>query len=388
MVRREDSKANRTIMHVDMDAFFAAIEQRENPHLRGQPVIVGGRKTSRRGVVATCSYEARKYGVRSAMPIAQAARLCPHGYFLPARMSLYRAVSRKVHQVFREFSPVVEPISVDEAFLDMTGCEHFYPSLEAMGSAIKKAIYRNTRLTASVGIAPNKFLAKLASDLDKPDGLVIITPDQVDEFLLPLDIRKVWGVGEKTEAKLRSFGIHTVADLRAQSPEWLTRRFGQQGMHLYELSRGIDNRPVYGEAEDAQSIGHETTFPTDIVSVPDLRKALAELAANVGWRLRRNHMYGKTVTVKARYSDFTTLTRSRTLPNSFNDDKTIFHTAWDLFEHTIPRGAFRLLGIYVSHLGQAKQLSLFDTGEDKLTETVDRINLKYGKAIIKRGIFS
>ncbi len=387
---QQENVGARTIMHVDMDAFFAAIEQRDNPKLRGRPVIVGGRKESARGVVATCSYEARRYGIHSAMPIAQAVRLCPHGEFIPTRMELYQAVSREVHMIFRSFSPVVEPVSVDEAFLDMSGCEHFYGSLEAMGMAIKKAISDQTHLTASVGIAPNKFLAKLASDQRKPDGLLILTRQEVDEFLLSLNIRQLWGVGEKTETKLHSYGIRTVADLRSKGIDWLSARFGQHGLHLYQLCRGVDHRAVEAGKDDAQSIGHENTFSQDISALPDIRKALAELAANVGWRMRRSAVYGKTVTLKARYKDFTTVTRAKTLPNGFNDDRTIFETAWELFQREVDDGAFRLLGVYVSNLGQAQQLSLFaeTETEDRLTETLDKLNLKYGKAVVKRGILT
>lgn len=376
---------SRTIMHVDMDAFFASIEQRDNPELRGKPVIVGGRRDSKRGVVSTCSYEARAFGVHSAMPIAQAARLCPQAYFLPGRMDVYRAVSQEIHQIFHEFSPVVESVSVDEAFLDMTGCEHFYPSLEEMGQTIKRRIAAKTKLTASVGIASNKLLAKIASDLRKPDGLVVIRPEEVDKYLLPLSIRKIWGVGEKTAEILSRYGVKTVADMRRLSPEWLQSILGKHGLHLYQLCRGIDHREVIGTPEAAQSIGHEITFETDLSSMDECRKALAQLAADVGWRLRRHGLFGKTVTVKARYSNFSTITRARTLTRSFHDDRTIAETAWQLFKESVPPGKFRLLGIYVSNLEEHQQLDLFHQ-EDRLTETLDKINLKYGKAIVKRGI--
>ncbi|NLV90947.1 MAG: DNA polymerase IV [Firmicutes bacterium] len=379
---------DRTIMHVDMDAFFAAIEQRDNPSLRGKPVVVGGRRDSVRGVVSTCSYEARRYGIHSAMPIAQAVKLCPHAIFIPTRMEVYQSVSRQIHDIFRRFSPVVEPISVDEAFIDMTGCEHFYESAEDIGRQVKAAIYQATSLTASIGIATNKFLAKLASDQQKPDGLTIVYPEEIDDFLLSLDIRQLWGVGEKTEALLRSYGIERVADLRRQSCDWLEARFGQQGRHLYQLSRGIDNRPVIADGEEAQSIGHETTFPRDLSAREDLRRAVAELAANVGWRMRRSNVFGRRITLKARYSDFTTVTRAKTLSRGINDDQSIFDTAWELFETSVTPGAFRLLGVYASSLSHRQQLSLFDQdpAADKLTETLDQINLKYGKAVIKRGI--
>lgn len=373
-------------MHVDMDAFFAAIEQRDNPELRGKPVIVGGRRNSKRGVVSTCSYEARAFGVRSAMPIAQAVRLCPHGHFIPGRMEVYRAVSREIQEIFHQFSPVVEIVSVDEAFLDMTGCEHFYPSLEDMGMAIKNAIRAKTQLTASVGIAPNKLLAKIASDLRKPDGLVVIKPEEVDKYLLPLNIRKIWGVGEKTAKILNRYGINTVADMRRLSQKWLEKVLGKHGLHLYQLCRGIDHREVIGTPETAQSIGHEVTFETDLSNPEECRKQLAQLASDVGWRLRRKGLFGKTVTLKVRYSDFSTITRSKTLNRSFHDDRTIAQTAWQLFQESVPPGKFRLLGIYVSNLEEYQQLSLFGEPVDKLTEALDQINLKYGKAMIRRGI--
>ncbi len=249
----------RTIAHVDMDAFFAAVEILDNPSLAGQPVIIGSR-SSPRGVVSTCSYEARSFGVHSAMPIRRAVELCPQGVFIPPRHERYQEVSQALFALLREFSPLMEPLSIDEAFLDMTGCEHFYSSLEHMGQTIKDAIRRRLKLSASVGIAGNKFLAKLGSGLQKPDGLVIIKPEQVDEFLAPLPVDVLWGVGAKTTKELARLGINTVEQLRQVPEEWLVRKFGKMGRQLFLLARGIDDRPVECEWE-AKSLGSRKHFP-------------------------------------------------------------------------------------------------------------------------------
>ena len=300
----------RTIMHVDMDAFFAAVEVLDNPEYAGKPLIIGGYKDSPRGVVSTASYEARKFGVRSAMPISRAAVLCPHGIFIPGRMYRYQEVSEQVHSIFPEFSPVVEPLSIDEAFLDMTGCEHFYSSLEEMGMRLKNRIKEETGLTASVGIASNKFLAKLASDWRKPDGLFVLRPHQVQGFLRDLPVSKLWGVGKKSEAVLHEHGLHYVRDILPRSLTWLQERLGAAlGLQVYNLARGLDERPVT-PMRDAQSIGHEITFDEDQDSFSFLRQQLARMSEKVGWRLRNQGFYARTVSIKVRFGDFKTLTRS------------------------------------------------------------------------------
>ncbi|HXK97791.1 MAG TPA: DNA polymerase IV [Limnochordia bacterium] len=373
-----------TILHVDMDAFYAAVEQLDHPEYRGKPLIIGGTKDSVRGVVSTCSYEARKYGVRSAMPIKRAVALCPHGIFIPGRMHRYQEVSRQIHAVFQDFSPLVESISIDEAFLDMTGCEHFYPSLEAMGRAVKDRIKNETGLTCSVGIGPNKFLAKLASEWQKPDGLTIIYPDQVDAFLLNLPVGKIWGVGVKSKEALKKLGINTVRDLREKSLDWLQQNLGPSfGTHLYNLCRGIDSREVTPYSE-AKSISQEITFDHDYEDEEFLRSQLAAMAEKVGYRLRREKLYARTVTIKVRYGDFSTITRSQTLDYAVCDDDSLFNIGWKLLQ-TVKKAPVRLLGIGAHNLVHNQQMSLFDNTVEtnKLAEVMDQINQKYGKAITK-----
>lgn len=377
----------RTIMHVDMDAFFAAVEILDNPLYAGKPVIVGGRKDSPRGVVSTASYEARKFGVRSAMPISQAVVLCPHGIYVPGRMKRYQEISQQVFSVFPEFSPLVEALSIDEAFLDMSGCEHFYASLEEMGLALKRRIKETTGLTASVGIAPNKFLAKLASDWQKPDGLFVLRPHEVQEFLNDLPVGKLWGVGKKSEAVLHKLNLHYVRDILPHSLSWLQEKVGSAlGSQIYYLSRGIDDRPVIPE-QDAQSIGHELTFAEDQESFAFLRQQLAQMSEKVGWRLRKQGFYARTVSIKVRFEDFKTITRSHTLNYSFNDDDTIFREALHLLEQVKLRPV-RLLGVTVSNFSVGAQLSLFsmeDQASSQVNELMDSINRKFAPGTITKG---
>lgn len=382
----KDAFGGRTIIHVDMDAFFAQVEVLDNPKYKGKPLVVGGRKDSNRGVVSTCSYEARKYGIHSAMSIRRAVQLCPHAIFVPTRMARYEEVSKQIRAVLDEFSPVVEPLSIDEAFLDMTGCEHFYENAKSMGMALKEGIRQKTGLTASVGIAPNKFLAKLASDHEKPDGLVALPLAAVDEFLLPLSIRAIWGVGPKTAAKLTQIGLRTVADVRACPLDKLVAAVGRRlAEHIHHLAFGRDNRAVEADVE-AKSIGRETTFETDVPDGPELRRHLANLAANVGWRMRRAGVYARTVTVKIRLPDFQTHTKSRTFDVPFDDDDTLYKEAVKLLDEFSLRQPLRLLGVYASHLQGHKQVSLFDDKPtDRLTKVLDELNLKLGGRVIKRG---
>ena len=375
-----------TIMHVDMDAFYAAVEILDNPEYAGKPLIVGGYKDSRRGVVSTCSYEARRYGIHSAMPIAKAAALCPHGIFIPGRMARYREVSNQIHAIFPEFSPVVEPLSIDEAFLDMTGCEHFYPSLEAMALSLKRRITEETGLTASVGVAPNKFLAKLASDKNKPDGLCIIYPHEVNSFLRDLPVGRLWGVGKKSEQELNKLGIYYVRDLLPYSLQELEAKFGSSfGPHLYNLARGIDERRVE-PIHEAKSIGHEITFDDDVASLGILKSQLGRLVEDVGWRLRRHNLYARTVTLKVRYYNFKTITRSHTHETSFCDDDTIFQTAFSLLQG-VKLQPVRLLGVTVSSLSEAAQLSLFQDTETahRVSAVMDKINARFRRGAITKG---
>ncbi|MDI6870881.1 MAG: DNA polymerase IV [Bacillota bacterium] len=375
----------RTIAHVDMDAFFAAVEVLDHPEYRGKPLIVGGPRGSRRGVVSTCSYEARRYGVRSAMPLSQAARLCPDALFVPGRMTRYAEVAEVVRRVFHEFTPLVEPVSIDEAFLDLTGAEHLHPSLPALGRAIKDRIAAATGgLTASVGIAPNKFLAKLGSELCKPDGLLVVTGENLDSLLLPLPVGRLWGVGPKTEAELNRYGIKTVADLRRTPVEWLVERFGKFGPELHQLAYGLDDRPV-SSGGDPKSLGHEETFPTDLSDPRDLRRVLVSLAGQVGRRLRQHGFAARTVTLKFRYADFTTLTRSRTLSAPFDDDDTLLAEALKLWEKVEKKQAFRLLGLYASGLVPAQQLSLLPDRKRQVLAVMDELNTRFRREVVVKG---
>lgn len=375
----------RTIMHVDMDAFFAQIEVLDNPSYVGQPVVVGGTRDAARGVVSTCTYEARRFGIRSAMPIAQAVKLCPHAIFVPTRMHRYEGVAKQIRQVLDTFSPAVEPLSIDEAFLEMTGCEHFYRDAKHMGQQLKALIHEATGLTSSVGIAPNKFMAKLASDNQKPDGLVIIDSDRVKPFLLTLPVTSIWGVGPKTAERLLRVGIRTVSDVRNHGLERLCETLGDRtGHHIYELAFGRDDRPVE-PAVDAKSIGRETTFDRDIPEGQALRSHLARLAANVGWRMRRSGVYARTITVKIRFPDFETHTKSRSFNQAFHDDDTLFNEASTLLNEFRLRRPLRLLGIYASHLQEQRQSSLFDEPADQLGEVIDTLNLKLGTRAVRKG---
>jgi len=374
-------------MHVDMDAFFASVEILDNPDYKGKPVIVGGRKDSPRGVVSAASYEARKFGVRSAMPISKAVVLCPHGIFVPGRMDRYQEISRQIHDLFPQVSPLIEPLSIDEAFLDMSGCEHFYTSLEDMGLHLKKLIKQETGLTASVGIAPNKFLAKLASDWRKPDGLFVIRPEDVQKFLYELPVNKIWGVGKKSEERLHQLGLYHVKDILPHSLEWLQKNVGEAlGNQIYHLARGLDERPVVAN-QKAKSIGQETTFSEDQESLPFLRHQLAQMSENVGWRLREQGFYARTVSIKVRFHNFKTITRSHSLNYSFNDDDTIFSEALQLLED-IKLQPIRLLGVTVSNFSVGSQLSLFsseDQPKGQVSEVMDTINRKFAPGTITKG---
>ena len=296
-------------LHVDMDAFYAAVEQRDRPELAGKPVIVGG-SAEGRGVVAAASYAVRRFGVHSAMPTATALRLCPEAIVLPVRMSHYAAISRQIRDIFARYTPLVEPLSLDEAFLDVSGCEKLFGKPEQIARRIKQEILDETGLIASVGVAPNKFLAKIASDLEKPDALVVVDPERVAEFLDPLPVGRIWGVGKVTESVMHRLGVNTIGQLRSIPIEHLRQHFGDAGDHFWRLARGIDHRKVVPDRQ-AKSLSHETTFATDITDLESLRYRLWELTEQVARRLRRTGRYGRTVQIKLRFSDFRTITRSR-----------------------------------------------------------------------------
>ena len=381
----------RQIIHVDMDAFYASVEQRDNPELKGKPVIVAGSPDSR-GVVSAASYEARTFGVHSAMPAARAHRLCPDGVFLPVRMSRYVEVSRAIREIFHRYTPEVEPLSLDEAFLDVTGCIRLFGSAEAIGRSIKADIGNECQLVASVGVAENKFLAKLASDLDKPDGFVIITPENAQSILDPLDIRRIWGIGKVTARSLQNAGIATVAQLRNTPRQILTGLLGNQTGHILDLALGIDDRPVEPDSR-AKSISAEETFATDISDKDTLLSVLLMQVEEVAQRLRAEDLQGRTVTLKIRYGDFKTLTRSETIDPPTHTTQTLWQLAKNLFLkwHKTSAGPLRLLGFGIAGLSPegSGQKMLFAEPEDrkqkKLDTAFDDIRKKYGDNSLKRG---
>ncbi len=378
----------RWIMHVDMDAFFASVEQRDHPEWRGKPVIVGG--LSARGVVATASYEARAYGVHSAMPVTRARRLCPEGIFTPGRFALYREVSEEIHRVMLHYASEIEPISLDEAFMDISAMNLRYASLNDIGRAIKKEIYETTGLVASAGIAPNKFLAKMASDMDKPDGLCIIPYGREKEILAPLPVRRLWGVGEVTEKRLLAKGFRTISDIQNVGEDTMKALFGARpGTELYRLSLGIDRRPIVSVRE-TKSVGDEETYETDVTDLSVIRKRLAIHADIVGSRLRRKKLAARTVTLKIRFADFTTVSRSVTWEIATNVSQTIEEAACDLLRKIPIRQGIRLTGITCSGISPEMEMpSLFPDRRDnigKAERAVDAIREKFGADVIKKGI--
>ncbi|NGX43314.1 MAG: DNA polymerase IV [Chlamydiae bacterium] len=339
----------RKIIHIDMDAFFASIEQRDHPELKGKPVIVGG-DPKKRGVVATCSYEARSFGVHSAMPSSQAVKLCPRGSFVRPRMQVYQAVSQKIREIFHQYTNLVEPLSLDEAYLDVTVNKKGEPSATRLAQRIKQHIFEETGLTASAGVSFNKFLAKVASDWKKPDGLTVIPPEKAVEFIENLPIRKFYGIGEVTEKKMLQLDIKTGADLRKVDREFLSTHFGKMGNFFYQMANCQDNRPV-NPSRVRKSLGKEETFPEDIRDKEEVISVIHDLSSGVSSMLQSRHLMGRTVTVKVRYDDFTTVTRRRTLQNGFNDSETISAEAIKLLEKTeAGKRLVRLLGVSVSSL--------------------------------------
>ncbi|HJT79104.1 MAG TPA: DNA polymerase IV, partial [Gemmataceae bacterium] len=323
--------AGLTILHVDMDAFYASVEQRDRPELRGQPVIVGG--LGGRGVVCAASYEARPFGVHSAMPTRTARRLCPHAVFLPPRMGYYAQVSRRIRELFLSFTPLVEPLSLDEAFLDVRGCEGLFGTAPEIGRRIKERIKGETGLVASVGVAPNKFLAKLASDHGKPDGFVVLPAEQVAAFLVPLPVGRLWGVGKKAEQRLLALGVRTVGQLAALPERVLADHFGEAGRHVWRLAHGEDDRAVVPDRE-ARSISTETTFPQDVEDREALRAWLLDLVEHLAARLRHAGLRARTVELKVRSSDFRTRTRAQSLPEATDVTEELWRAALALFERT------------------------------------------------------
>lgn len=380
------------ILHVDMDAFYASVEERDRPELVGTPVIVGGTPEGR-GVVAAANYVARRFGVHSAMSAVTAHRLCPRGIFLRPRMDYYAEVSDQIRGIFEKYTPLVEPLSLDEAFLDVAGSERLFGPAETIGRMIKQDIRERLRLVASVGVAPNKFLAKIASDLKKPDGFVIVEPDRVQEFLDPLPVGRLWGVGKVTGQVFEKLGIHRIGQLRQLPVEVLRHHFGSGGDHLWQLAQGIDDRPVVPEQE-AKSISHETTFAKDLVDPEQMRAWLLELSEQVGCRMRRHGLTGRTVQLKVRYEDFHTITRAQTLPQPTNVTQEIWQTAERMFTERLParRLHIRLLGVGMSGFEHPAmvQLSLFPEAEHerqvRLDEVADQIKERFGQAGLQRAL--
>jgi len=378
------------ILHVDMDAFYAAVEQRDRPELRGKPVIVGGSAESR-GVVCAASYEARPFGVHSAMPTVTARRLCPQGIFLPVRMRHYAEISQQIQEIFRSFTPLVEPLSLDEAFLDVRGCEGLFGPAPEIARKIKKRIKEATGLIASVGVAANKFLAKLASDLGKPDGFVVLEPQRVQQVLAPLPVGRIWGVGVKAEKRLHALGIKTIGQLGAFPETSLAEHFGEAGRHMWQLAHGQDDRRVVPD-EKAKSVSTETTFAHEIGDREVLRSCLLDLTDHLGRRLRRQKVRARTVELKLRTADFQTYIRSMTLDEPTDLTELIWKTALGLFQERVPDEwlPLRLLGVGAAGLirDQAMQGSLFEDGwqarQRALDQTMDAIRTQFGNEAIRR----
>ncbi len=387
-----------SILHVDMDAFYASIEVRDDPSLAGKPVAVGG-PADGRGVISAASYPAREFGVRSAMPTAQARALCPGLIVLPANLEKYTAVSREIMEVFRSFTPLVEPLSLDEAFLDVAGCELLFGDAVEIGRAIKREILRRTGLVASVGVASSKFLAKLASDMDKPDGFRVIRPEEALDVLRPLSVSKIFGVGERTAKRLEALGVRTIGELAAQPREAVMARFGATGAWIHDLAHGIDSRRVTPRREE-KSYSLERTFAKDVAQRDELRLRLFEFCEELGWRLRERGLRARTVTLKARFGDFKTVTRTKSMPLATNVGVRLYGVARELLER-VPAQPLRLLGVGVSGLEDVRtprQGALFGESHDsprasdddsarrdrleRIAEGLDRLRSKYGAGTV------
>lgn len=382
------------IIHADMDAFYVSVELLERPDLKDQPVAVGG-ALGTRGVISAANYIARRYGVHSALPTATAMQRCPHLVLLKPRLSVYADMSRKIQDVFERYTPLVEPLSLDEAFLDVSAVKKLFGDAEHIARNIKHDIAKDLNLTVSVGVAPTKFVAKIASDINKPDGFCVVTEEHVQAFLDPLPVARIWGVGKKSEEQLKQRGIHTLCDLRCQSENVIEQWFGKQGLHWRELAQGIDPRSVISDRQ-AKSISHERTFAADIRDQDYLLSQLLHLTELVAARLRRYQHCGRTVNIKVRYPDFTTLTRAKSLPHATNSTDEIWQAAKLLFIERLAqsREPLRLIGIGVSGFDDTEvsgQRSLFeenqpvDTEIDKVT---DAINRRFGAESVKRGFSS
>jgi len=387
-----------TFLHVDMDAFFASVEQHDHPELRGKPVVVGA-PADQRGVVAAASYEARKFGIHSAMPSRTAFQKCPEAIFVKGDMARYKEVSRQIMRIFESYTPLVQPLSIDEAFLDVTGAQRLFGDGKTIAEKIRIDIHETTGLTASVGIAPNMFLAKVASDMNKPDGLTMVpfAQKEIEAFLAPLPIGRIWGIGKVTQKKLLSLGINTVGNLQTCDSEMLERAVGKRSAEVFaRLARGIDHRGITVETED-KSISNETTFKEDATDRAQIEATYKRLIDKVGGRVRKAGVFATTVHLKLRWNDFSTITRQTRLTIPSCDDITLRETGMNLLNENLRNRPVRLIGFGVSGLTktdqpQTFQLNLFEPPDtsvhekrSRLSHAADRIKQKFGARSIRRG---
>ncbi len=387
-----------TFLHVDMDAFFASVEQHDHPELRGKPVVVGA-PPDRRGVVAAASYEARAYGIHSAMPSRTALKKCPHAIFVSHHMGRYKEVSRQIMRIFESYTPLVQPLSIDEAFLDVTGAQRLFGSGKTIAVKIRHDILEQTGLTASVGVAPNMFLAKIASDMDKPDGLTLAPFEQqaIEDFLAPLPVGKMWGVGKVTQKKLFSLGLSTIGKLQQCDFQLLEKAVGSHAARTFSrLARGIDERRIGPEADD-KSISNETTFSQDVTDLETIESTYKQLIDKVGSRLRKAGLYASTAYLKLRWCDFSTITRQMRFTTPCDDDITLREVGMALLKENLRNRPVRLIGFGVSGLTETDtpptmQLNLFEEDSasehikrNRLSHAVDRIKDLYGKQSLRRG---
>jgi len=383
-----------SIIHLDLDAFFASVEQRDNPAYRGKPLIVGGISggggTLNRGVVHAASYEARKYGIRAGISIWEARQKCHQGIFVPSRMSRYLEMSQQFFQICSNYTPLVEPLGMDELFLDVSGCESLFGPIDVIGRKIKEKVYRELGLKVSVGIAENKFLAKIATNLGKPDGFYIISSKDIKKILSPLPISALWGIGRKTEGLLKKSGIYQVEQLAQMPDSIIENLLGKNGKKIKLLAQGTDKSPVTPPSE-VKSIGRETTFPTNITEKAILIKELLKISQMVGYTARKEGYKGRTIALKIRFHNFTTFNKSKSLENPTYLDDIIFKTVIELLDKIrLKKGGVRLLGIKLSNLApgnKRKQLKFLRDKEDRLeqlSQSLDKIREKFGSKVITR----
>ncbi|HET9539903.1 MAG TPA: DNA polymerase IV [Candidatus Limnocylindria bacterium] len=375
----------RTILHADLDAFYASVEVLDDPSLRGKPVIVGGDPNAR-GVVSAASYEARAFGVHSAMPLRTAHRLCPTGVFLPGRFDRYRELSRQVMRIFASYTPLVEPISLDEAFMDVTASRAVFGEGETIARSLKDRVLGEAGLVVSVGVATNKLCAKVASDLRKPDALVVVPPGGEAAFLAPLPVTRLWGVGAKTCQTLADYGVATIGQLAALPEGTLRRRFGIHGAELRLRALGVDPSKV-SSGQAPKSIGHELTFNHDVTDPARLEATLLDLAESVASRLRTHHMAAGAVQLKLRYEGFDTITRQAPLGHQVRDSEPLYQLAVKLLHKALsPERAVRLIGLTAIHLSEVQQLTLFDAPDrtDRIAQSIDAVRERFGEKAITR----